>query len=72
MSQSKKSDMEIFEEGIRARTNGDAPDANPYPIGGRDREAWLEGWRIYDVLRETPPTDADILDRLARGDRQAH
>jgi len=60
--------MDIFIEGIRARARGDAPDANPYPEASRDHGAWLEGWRIYDVLQQDPPTEEDILESLVRGD----
>jgi len=60
--------MDVFIEGIRVRSHGDAFDANPYPEAGRVREAWFEGWHIYDVLQETPPTDANILESLVRGD----
>jgi ribosome modulation factor len=62
--------MDIFVEGIRACSNGVAVDENPYPNAGRDREAWFEGWRIYDASQETPPTEEDILESLIRGDRQ--
>jgi hypothetical protein len=55
MSYVEKSTMDVFIEGIRARTRGDAISANPYPFGARDHGVWLEGWRI-------------LLERLARGD----
>ena len=68
MPTTEKSTMDIFVEGIRARTRGDAIDANPYPVAARDHGVWIEGWRIYDTLQEDPPTEVELLERLARGD----
>ena len=56
--------MVIFEEGIRGRSTGIPHDANPYPDAAPEREAWDEGWRLYDTLREPPPTEEDILESL--------
>jgi hypothetical protein len=39
MPQVEKSIMDIFLEGIRARTNGDTTEAYPYPVAGRDQAA---------------------------------
>ncbi len=58
--------MVIFEEGIRARSSGIAHEANPYPDAGREREAWDEGWRLYDTLREPPPDWGDIFNLVWR------
>jgi hypothetical protein len=68
MPPNEKSIMDIFIEGIHARTRGDASGANPYPVADRNHPVWIEGWRIYDTLQEVPPTEADLLERLARGD----
>jgi hypothetical protein len=68
MPAAEKSVMDVFIEGIQARTRGDAIGANPYSVGSRDHGVWLEGWRAHNTLREDPPTDAELLDRLARGD----
>jgi hypothetical protein len=68
MAAVEKSVMDVFIEGIRARTRGDAISANPHPVAARDHGVRLESWRIYDTLQEDPPTDAELLDRLARGD----
>jgi hypothetical protein len=40
---------------------------NPYPVTDKNHALWFEGWRVYDVLREDPPTEAELVDRLARG-----
>lgn len=42
--------MDISTEGIEARSNGDAFEANPCLEAGGEREAWEEGWRLYDIL----------------------
>jgi hypothetical protein len=55
-------------EGAQARTNGDATEANPYPVGASERGIRPEGWRMYDVLRENPPADAALFERFAWGD----
>jgi hypothetical protein len=68
MSNGEKSVMNVFIEGIRARNRGDTIEGNPYPADSKNHDPWREGWRIYDVLREDPPTDAELLERLARGD----
>jgi hypothetical protein len=57
----------IFRVGIRSRAGGVAFDANPYPQAVRDREAWQEGCRLIDTLREPPPTERDVLQSLPRG-----
>ena len=44
--------MDISTEGIEARSNGDAFEANPCLEAGGEREAWEEGWRLYDILRQ--------------------
>jgi hypothetical protein len=60
--------LDVFVEGIRARNRGDAIEGSPYPAADWNHQPWREGWRIYDVLAEDPPTDAELLERLARGD----
>jgi hypothetical protein len=69
MSDVEKPATDVFIEGIRERTQGDASDANPYPLDARELGVWFEGWRIYDALQETPPTGEDVLESLVRGDR---
>jgi hypothetical protein len=49
--------------------SGDAVDAPALAADADEREAWFEGWRIHDVLQQDPPTEEDILENLARGDR---
>jgi len=62
--------MDIFIEGIEARSNGDAFEANPYLEAWRDREAWEEGWRLHDTLRKPAPAEEDIAESLVRRQRQ--
>lgn len=41
-------------QGNAARRARIGKDACPYPLGSRDREAWLEGYESH--LRESEPT----------------
>jgi hypothetical protein len=65
MKEREQSVSNVF-EGIQARNRGDSIEDNPYPVDSKNHESWCGGWRISDVLREDPPIDAELLDRLAR------
>jgi hypothetical protein len=45
MSQSEKSPIQAFREGLDARTNGGDLKSNPYELGSIERFLWEGGWR---------------------------
>lgn len=53
MDTNRQRERDPVSEGAHARAAGRPKDANPYPAGSTEREAWFEG---YDGL----PSDGDV------------
>lgn len=65
MSQSEKSPIEAFREGLDARTNGRDLNSNPYELGSIERFLWEGGWRTESMNQGLPgPTRNGKIGRV--------
>jgi hypothetical protein len=62
MSQSEKSPIEAFREGLDARSNGRDLKSNPYEHGSIERFLWEGGWRTESMNQglSRPTSDGDV------------
>jgi hypothetical protein len=44
----EKTIRDIYREGLFARALGRLAERNPYPLGSKERDSWLEGWGLID------------------------
>ncbi len=51
---------EIMREGRDALEDDNSPDANPYPDGSEENDAWIAGWTdAFDASRDAESMQSD-------------
>jgi hypothetical protein len=58
----EKSMMDIYREGLFARSLGRLAECNPYPADSKEWAYWLEGWGFIDESKEDSSPQGDTGD----------
>jgi hypothetical protein len=56
----EKSIMDIYREGLFARALGRLAECNPYPVGSKECDIWLEGWGLIDEPNDNGSPKGDV------------